>query len=188
MKLSHLPKILGASVLTMSLTVLSSSTPAFAQYEEGNNNSYPSESAEYEESFQEFNETTQENLDRAAQEASENIEATGAAAVESLESAGQATQQTAERAVQQIESATNEAQRNIEATAQQAQKQMAETAEELEERANWGWLGLLGLLGLFGLFGRKKEHHRDTTVSYDTDPRTEPFPERTATTNSNRTL
>jgi hypothetical protein len=45
-----------------------------------------------------------------------------------------------------------------------SRKSLNETIAAIEERSNWGWLGLLGLLGLFGLAGRGKntkvvEHH-----------------------------
>ena len=208
MKLSHLSKMLGASAIAASVTLLSSGGPvlAQAQYEEGTVNEYPSESSESVQPTSpgaiesvpetEYDSTAEQNLDRAVEEARDSVEATGAAATQSLESARQAAQQNANSAVQQIESAADEAQRNIEATSQQAQQQMAETAQELEERANWGWLGLTGLLGLFGLLGLKKDknRYRDTEVRYETNRHSEPFPHETeatrttTTTNSNRTL
>jgi hypothetical protein len=67
----------------------------------------------------------------------------------------------------QLEKATKEAEEAIDASLKAAQEEidkatreaeirLNETKVALENRANWGWLGLLGLLGLFGLAGKGK--------------------------------
>lgn len=40
--------------------------------------------------------------------------------------------------------------------------------QQVENNADWGWLGLLGLIGLAGLFGNKNRH-RDTDTSMHND-------------------
>lgn len=77
-------------------------------------------------------------------------------AEENLDQAGENLEDAGQNLLEATDEATTE-----------AQQQIAETANVVEQKANWGWLGLLGLLGLFGLAGKGKEkvvHH------YETDP------------------
>ena len=87
-----------------------------------------------------------------------------AAVEEGLNDAGQAIERNYNQAEQQVEQTAAEAEENINQAAEAAQAEIAATANEIEQKSNWGWLGLLGLLGLFGLAGKKKkdvvvEHH-----------------------------
>ncbi|MDY7022475.1 MAG: WGxxGxxG family protein [Cyanobacteriota bacterium] len=70
-----------------------------------------------------------------------------------LEQAGENLEDAGNNLLEATNEATNE-----------AQQQFAETANVVEQKANWGWLGLLGLLGLFGLAGNRKAkviHHHE---------------------------
>ncbi len=57
-----------------------------------------------------------------------------------------------------IDAALKAAQQEIEKATREAEIRLNETKVAVENRANWGWLGLLGLLGLFGLTGKGKQH------------------------------
>ena len=79
---------------------------------------------------QEKNGTANQNLNQAGQNvdnAGENLKDAGGALGKGVKNTGQA-------AGQGLENAGN----------------------AIEEKSNWGWLGLLGLIGLFGLAGGKK--------------------------------
>ena len=78
-------------------------------------------------------------------------------AQENLDRAGDNLEDAGQNLLEATEDATTE-----------LQVEIAETADEIEQNANWGWLGLIGLLGLFGLAGRGKQkvvHHY-----HETDP------------------
>jgi MYXO-CTERM domain-containing protein len=45
------------------------------------------------------------------------------------------------------------------------EREMEQVADDVEDEANWGWLGLLGLAGLLGL------RRRDDTRTIETDTR-----------------
>jgi hypothetical protein len=108
--------------------------------------------------------TVDPNLNQAQQDinnAGENLKDagrnTGAAAERGLNNAGNAIERNYNQAQQQIGQSANQAEREINRATEAGEAQIAETAAELEQRANWGWLGLLGLIGLFGLAGRNKK-------------------------------
>ncbi|WP_319419627.1 hypothetical protein [Pleurocapsa sp. FMAR1] len=46
--------------------------------------------------------------------------------------------------------------KGVKNTGQAAGQGLENAGNAIEEKSNWGWLGLLGLIGLFGLAGGKK--------------------------------
>jgi hypothetical protein len=60
-----------------------------------------------------------------------------------------------------IAQTAEEAGRNVDQATESAQQEASQAANAVEDRANWGWLGLIGLLGLAGLAGKGK---RDNVV------------------------
>jgi hypothetical protein len=70
---------------------------------------------------------------------------------------------------------------SVENTGEAAGTEVKETANAIEQRSNWGWLGLIGLLGLFGLAGK----HKETRVAKNRDG-LEPLNQNDPTTTYNR--
>ena len=97
-----------------------------------------------------------ENLQQAGEAFGNSIENTGQAAEQGLENTGEAIQRNYNQIEQQVEETAIEAKEDINSAATAAKEDMVETTAAIEERSNWGWLGLVGLLGLFGLAGNKK--------------------------------
>ncbi|MGL6338348.1 MAG: WGxxGxxG family protein [Waterburya sp.] len=68
-----------------------------------------------------------------------------------------------------IAQTAEDAGRSVDQAAESAQQETSQAANSVEDRADWGWLGLLGLLGLIGLAGKKR---KDTVVEHrGVDPR-----------------
>ena len=111
---------------------------------------------------QDKDKTVDRNLNQAEQNldnAGENLKDAGGALGNSIKNTGEAAGQ------------------GLENTAEAAGKEISETAVAIEQKSNWGWLGLLGLLGLFGLAGRNKttkvvEHQGDLEPLDRNDPTT----------------
>lgn len=82
----------------------------------------------------------------------------------------QETRQAAADAQQEIQNTAIEAEQEIQTAVEQAEERLALRAAEVEDRSNWGWLGLLGLLGLFGLAGRGGKKRYVETTEYTTTP------------------
>jgi hypothetical protein len=84
----------------------------------------------------------QQTVDRNLNQAEQNLDNTGENLKDAGKSFGNSVENTGEAAGQGIENA----------------------GQAVEQKANWGWLGLLGLLGLFGLAGKNRRTevaHRD---------------------------
>lgn len=52
---------------------------------------------------------------------------------------------------------------NLPASAQAQDANPQTYPQQVENNADWGWLGLLGLIGLAGLFGNKNRHRETNT-------------------------
>ncbi len=84
----------------------------------------------------------QQNADINLSQAEQNIDNAGENLKDAGKSLGNSVENTGEAAGQGLENAE----------------------QAIEQKANWGWLGLIGLLGLFGLAGKNKRTevvHRD---------------------------
>lgn len=114
---------------------------------------------------QEQEQTVDQNLNQAEQ----NIDNAGENLKDAGKSLGNSIENTGEAAGQGLENTGDAIERNY----NQAEEEVAETAAAIEEKANWGWLGLLGLLGLFGLAGKNK---KEVVVERrELDPLTKPY-------------
>lgn len=109
---------------------------------------------------QEKEETVNQNLNQAEQNidnVGENLKDAGKALGNSVGNTGEAAEQGLENTGEAIGEGLEDAGNAIERNYNQAEEEVAETAAAIEQRSNWGWLGLLGLLGLFGLVGKNKK-------------------------------
>ncbi len=97
------------------------------------------------------------SIENTGEAAEQGLENTGEAIDEGLNDAGNVIERNYNQAEEQVQQTAAEAEENINRAAEAAQAEIAETAAAIEQRSNWGWLGLLGLLGLFGLAGRNKK-------------------------------
>ena len=97
----------------------------------------------------------EEILQQAGEAFGNSIENMGEAAEQGLENTGAAIQKNYNQIEQQVEETAIEAKEDINSAA--AKEEIVETTAAIEERSNWGWLGLVVLLGLFGLAGNKKK-------------------------------
>ena len=103
-----------------------------------------------------------QTVDRNLNQAEQNVDNAGENLKDAGGALGNSIKNTGEAAGKGLDNAGNAIERNY----NQAEEQVGETAVAIEQKSNWGWLGLLGLLGLFGLAGRNKttrvvEHQRD---------------------------
>jgi hypothetical protein len=150
MKINSIWKVTGASLVALSLTVAPVSSIAVAQdattQDSGTTTEMPEGDAS--DSAEQNFEDAGESLQEAGEETLEGVEATG-------EAVGESAQEAAERA---------------EEAAQRAEQAAEEAISDLENQANWGWLGLVGLIGLFGLAGGSKRRRTDST-HYAATPR-----------------
>lgn len=100
-----------------------------------------------------FSQTNGGTVDRNLNQAGENLDNTGENLKEAGKSFGNSVENTGQAAGQSLENA----------------------GQAIEERSNWGWLGLLGSIGLFGLAGKnRREVIVDRREVDPLDPRDRP--------------
>jgi hypothetical protein len=142
MKIQSIWQATGASVVALGLTVAPMSSIALAQdatTQEGSGTTTEMPEGE-----------TPDSAEQNFEDAGESLQEAGEETVEGVEATGEAVEQNAEEAAERAEAA-----------AQRAEQATEEALSDIENRANWGWLGLVGLFGLFGLAGGNKGRSSD---------------------------
>lgn len=126
------------------------------------------EAVETEDTAGENFEDAEAALEEAGRETVQGIEAAGEAAEQQIDQTAQEASQAAQEAGQAVQEAGQEAVQEAEEAAQRAEVAAENAVDSVQQRSNWGWLGLLGLAGLFGLVGGNKRrvetdarYHRD---------------------------
>jgi len=153
MKTTFFQKLTGASLLAVGLAIAPASYEAVQAQDTTTQETVETDPADT--AGQNF-EDAEESLEQAGQETIQGIDAAGEAAEQSINQAAQEAAQEAEAATQAAQQAGQEAAQQAEEAAQRAELAAENAVESIDQRSNWGWLGLLGLIGLFGLAGGSK--------------------------------
>ena len=97
-----------------------------------------------------------ETVDKNLNQAEQNVDNLGDNLKDAGKSFGNTVGNTGEAAGQGLENAGEAVEGGVKNAAETVGTEASQAANAIEEKSNWGWLGLLGLLGLFGLAGKNK--------------------------------
>ena len=149
----NLTKLTTATIIAISMTI--SAGTAMSQEKDGTVDSNLNQA-------EQNVDNTGENLKDAGKSLGNSVQNTGEAAGKGLDNAGDTVEKGLDNTGDAIKGTYNE-----------AEKEVGQAADAIEQKSNWGWLGLLGLLGLFGLVGGNKKtkvvEHRDLEALNRTD-------------------
>lgn len=165
MKSNTFLKLTGTSLAALGLAVAPMAyTPVQAQ-----DSTQTPESVESDESAAQNFEEAEESLEEAGSEAVDGVEAAGEAAGQQINQTTENAAEAAQEASQAAQQAGQEAVQEAEEAAERAEIAAENAVASIEQRSNWGWLGLFGLIGLFGLAGGNSKRRIETDQKHYTD-------------------